>query len=68
MFTSSKFIMGLACLAVVLVTALCKVMDANVAFCVCTISGGFMGANAMITRKSMEPDSKPTPPPAGDAA
>lgn len=68
MLKSSKFIIALVGLAVTLATALAGKMDGNVMGCVSVICGGFMGANAMITRKSLEPDSKASPPPAGDAA
>jgi hypothetical protein len=54
MHKSSKFVMGVAGLLVTLVTALAGKMDANVMGCVVAICGGFMGANAAITRKALQ--------------
>lgn len=68
MLKSSKFVISLLGLLVTTLTALTSHMDANVMACVVAICGGFAAANTLITRKSLEPDSKPSPPPAGDAA
>lgn len=68
MFKSSKFIISLLGLIVTTLTALTSHMDANVMACVVAICGGFAAANTIITKKALEPDSKSTPPPAGDTA
>lgn len=49
----SKFVMGMAGLGVTLWTALAGKMDGNVMGCVVAIIGGYMGANAAITRKAL---------------
>ena len=49
----SKFFLGLVGLGVTLWTALAGKMDGNVMGCVVAIVGGYMGANAAITRKAL---------------
>lgn len=68
MLKSSKFVISLLGLLVTTLTAITKTMDANVMACVIAICGGFAAANTIITKKALEPDSKSTPPPAGDVA
>lgn len=53
LLTSRKVLVALAGLYVTLRTAQAGHMDGNVALCVTSICGGFMGADTLITRKAI---------------